>query len=224
MNPGFRQGRVATALAALLCLRARPTRARASRERRAAALAALLCLYAAGPAAAQTQMQATAELVVAAPTGAGHRDLSFGVVTMQPGLATIVQVPAAIAPISASVHSGEFRLNVSTTRGVTLEVGTPAALYSASGAAMAVSYSGTQYGAWCVNTGSGCSLTSFDPAGTASLRICRTTVGSGNCHPARTFPANSILHVFIGGALTVAPGQRAGVYTGTITLTITQVH
>jgi hypothetical protein len=169
------------------------------------------------------QVVAEADVPLASPTGGGVRNLAFGSITPQPGQAVTVDVPAAIAQQSASVHSAQFSLNVQTTTGITIEVGTPAALTQGA-ASIPLSFNSTDYGAYCVDAGAGCILTNFNPATTPQLRICRVAGGSGNCHPVHAFPANSLLSVYVGGLLTVPAGQRAGFYTGTITLTIVQVH
>jgi hypothetical protein len=186
-------------------------------------VAALVWLLAGlAPLCAQS-VTATAEVPVAAPSGGGARNLAFGEVVPQPGQTVVVSVPAAVAPITGTMHSGEFRLNLESVRGVTISVQPPPSLANAT-ASLAIDYNDLLYGAYCVDTGAGCALTSFNPATTDQLRICRQSGASGNCHPNQTFPLNSILSVFIGGGLAVPPTQRAGLYTGTVTLTIVQVH
>jgi hypothetical protein len=174
------------------------------------------------PAAAQP-VTIAADVPVSSPTGAGTRNLSFGVVQPQAGGSVLVSVPAAVAPVSATVHSGQFRFNVQNSRGVTFTLQTPPELVSGS-FTMPVNYNDTQFGGHCVDTGSGCTLTNFNPAASPQVRVCRQTLGNGNCHPVNTWAANSMLSVYVGGALSVPPGQRAGTYTGTVTLTIIQVH
>ncbi|HSJ25815.1 MAG TPA: DUF4402 domain-containing protein [Longimicrobiales bacterium] len=188
-----------------------------------AALVTCLGLAQAVPVAGQATVTAVAELPLASPTGAGSRNLSFGTIVPTSAGPVAVTVPAAVAPSSASVHSGEFRLDVGTLRGVSVTVDTPNELMSAA-ASMPVDYNGAEFGAWCVDADAGCTLTAFNPATTDELRVCWRTVGSGSCHPIQNFPPGSVLSIYIGGALHVAPVQRAGTYTGTITLSIVQVY
>lgn len=189
---------------------------------RAAAIALLLLSFA-GAAQAQQRVNATAMVAVASPTGAGTRNLAFGVVT--PGAAPVnVAVPAAAAPQSATVHSGEYRLNVGSSRGLSFNITTPTQLVSGA-SSMPVSFNGMQYGAWCVTAnGSACTPTAFNPATAANVNACKQTLGNGNCHPNRVFTSAEQLSVFIGGMLTVPAGARAGTYTATVTLNITQVY
>lgn len=184
----------------------------------------VLALAVAVPAAAQQQLSVSAVLPVQSPTGAGQRNLAFG--SIVPGAATVtVSVPAAAAPQSATVMSGEFRFGVATNRGMQFDLSLPAQLSAAGLTPLAVSYNGNQYGAWCVSGGGNtCTLTTFDPSSATSHRMCAQTLGNGNCHPTKTWAAGSQLSVFIGGLLTVPPGARPGTYTATITLTITQVY
>jgi hypothetical protein len=86
-----------------------------------------------------------------------------------------------------------------------------------------VDFSGTQYGGYCVSRTAICTLTSFNPAAGSNIRVCRT-VFFGSCNPITPYPGGSVMRVYIGGVLSVPPTARAGVYTGTVTLTIVQVH
>lgn len=188
-----------------------------------AARLALALIITAGPTAAQ-QMDIAASVPVTSPTGVGMRNLVFGAVTPMVGQVVDVDVVAAVAPVDATIQSGEFRYDVSGARGLDFIVTMPAALTNGISPPLAVASNGTQYGGYCVTPGAGsCTLTNFNPAG-AAIRVCQQTLGSGNCHPARTFPAATELGVYVGGRLSVPATARAGIYTGTITLTIVQVY
>jgi hypothetical protein len=183
-----------------------------------------LMLAAAPPLHAQQTVAVSAEVPVASPTGSGTRNLSFGTVMPLAGAGVTVDVPAAQAPQSASVHSGEFRFDVANTRGVEFTTSLPAQLDAGGGATLAFAANGAGYGGWCAMIGAAaCVLTNFNPTA-ASVRACRQVLGNGNCHPVQVWPASTTLAVYIGGAITVPPGQPAGTYSGTITLTIIQVY
>lgn len=188
-----------------------------------AAVIAVLLLVSATAVRAQQLVTASAVVPIASPTGAGTRNLSFGAI--MPGAAAVnVTVPAAAAAQSATVHSGGFRFNVGSTRGLSFNMTTPTQLVNGT-ASMPVSFSGAQFGAWCVTSnGSACTTTAFDPATAASVNVCAQTLGNGSCHPNRVFAASDQLSVYIGGLLTVPAGARAGTYTATVTLNITQVY
>lgn len=189
------------------------------------ALWPLLLSLLAVPASAQQQVTVSAEVPVASPTGSGVRNLTFGVIMPQPGQPVTTDVPAAVAPAGAGMQSAEFRFDVSGAGGMSFIV-TPPTELTAAGAAtgLALDSNGTQYGGWCVLPGSGsCTLTSFNPV-SASVRICRSYLGNGNCRPNSAFPGGTTVAVYVGGLLTVQPTQRSGLYTGTMTLTIVQVY
>jgi hypothetical protein len=196
-------------------------------ERQGARVAAALLgwlLLTVSTAAAQ-QLTATAELPVAAPTGMGTRDLAFGAITLQPGQTTMLSVPAAVAPMSGSAHSGAYRFNVGNTRGVTFSVAPPTELTAPDAAPLALSYNSDLYGAFCVSAGTACTtLTNFNPATTPQQTVCMQMLGNGSCHQNRFFATGTELAVYIGGLVAVPAAQRAGVYTGVVTLTILQVH
>jgi hypothetical protein len=189
---------------------------------RAILLAAAMLLTAV-PLCAQ-QVTLAAVVPVASPTGAGTRNLTFGIVMPVPGATQNVDVTAAVAPVSATVQSGEFRYNVASTRGLDFVMTVPAVLIGVGSPPLGVTFDGMQYGGYCVTTGGACTLTSFNPASAANTRVCAQVIGSGSCHPARVFPLGSELAIYIGGHLSVPPSTRAGVYTGTVTLTIVQVY
>lgn len=181
----------------------------------------LLLLCAALPAAAQ-QVNIAATVPVASPTGGGVRNLTFGVVTPAGGSTQIVDVPAAVAPQTALVQSGEFRFNVAGARGIDFTVTVPTELTSAGAPPLLISFNGNQYGGYCVTTAASCTLTNFNPSLGQVLRVCRTML-FGFCIPIGTWPSGNTLRVYVGGRLSVPPSARAGVYTGTVTMTIIQV-
>lgn len=190
--------------------------------RTGASLLAIVLILTGAPVAAQ-QIEIAASVPVRSPTGAGVRNLTFGVLTPISGTTQNVSVVAAVAPVSGTVQSGEFRYDVAGLRGVTFTVGVPAQLTASGAAPLAVDFSGTQYGGYCVSRTAICTLTSFNPAAGSNIRVCRF-VFFGSCNPFTPYPGGSVMRVYIGGVLSVPPTARAGVYTGTVTLTIVQVH
>jgi hypothetical protein len=182
---------------------------------------AILCH--AGQAAAQN-VGITATVELGSPTGSGVRDLSFGVITPAVAMPTLVDVPAAAAPVSGTVFAGEYRFSVSSTRGVDFALSLPAQLQAPGLTPLPLSFNGAQYGGWCVTAGAAvCTLTAFNPT-VGTVRVCNQTLGNGNCHPNRVFTAGSELAVYVGGLLTVPPLARAGTYSATVTLSIVQVY
>jgi len=192
---------------------------------RARILVAMAALLGSAPAVqAQQQLTIGAVIPIASPTGAGTRNLAFGVIT--PGAApVVVTVPAAAAAVGATVHAGEYRFDVSSSRGLSFTMTTPTQLTTVGLPPLAVSFNGTQYGAYCVTSGgSACTTTAFNPATATNVNVCFQRLGNGNCHPNKVYPIGSTLSVLVGGALTVPPGTPAATYTATVTLTITQVY
>ena len=184
---------------------------------------AVALLITASPLAAQ-QVNVAASVPVRSPTGAGVRNLAFGAVTPLIGQTVDVDVIAAAPPQSGSVYAGEFRYDVTGASGLDFSLSMPATLTSGSLPPLTLTSSGAQYGGWCVTSGgSSCVLTGFDPAG-ATVRVCQQTRPNLTCHPNRFFPPATELGVYVGGRLSVPSTARAGVYTGTVTLTIVQVY
>lgn len=190
--------------------------------RTGASLLAIGLLLAGAPLAAQ-QIEIAASVPVRSPTGAGVRNLTFGVLTPISGTTQNVSVVAAVAPVSGTVQSGEFRYDVAGLRGVTFTLGVPAQLTAFGAAPLTVDFNGAQYGAYCASETATCTLTSFSPAAGSNIQVCRSTILVW-CSPFTPYPGGSVLRVYIGGMLSVPPTARAGVYTGTVTLTIVQVH
>lgn len=182
---------------------------------------AVTLLFMSAPLPAQVMVAAV--VPVASPTGAGTRNLTFGVLTPISGTTQNVDVVAAVAPVSATVQSGEFRYDVAGTRGLDFNVSMPAQLTMSGATPLVVSSSGAQYGGYCVTAAASCTLTAFNPASGQNVRVCRSMFLIW-CNPfAGGYPGGSILRVYVGGRLTLPPTARAGVYTGTVTLTIVQV-
>lgn len=187
-----------------------------------ATLLSLMLLLQAVPASAQ-QVDVTASVPTRSPTGSGTRNLTFGVLTPIAGTTQAINVVAAPAPVSATVQSGEFRYDVAGLRGVTFNVTVPAQLTGPGATPLNVSFDGNQYGGYCVSTTAACTLTGFNPAGGQNVRVCRNTFFIW-CNPFTPYDGGSIMRVYVGGNLSVPPTARAGIYTGTLTLTIVQVH
>lgn len=174
------------------------------------------------PLAAQ-HVEVAANVPVRSPTGAGMRNLMYGVLTPVAGTTQTIDVPAAVAPVSGTVQAGEFSYDVGGLRGVVYNLTTPTQLTAAGATPLAVTSNGAQYGAYCITTTAACALTSFNPAGGGNVTVCRTTL-FGFCIPWQAWSGGTQMRVYVGGRLTVPPSARAGVYTGTITLTIVQVY
>lgn len=188
--------------------------------RAASFLFVLLC--AAAPVAAQ-HIDVTASVPVRSPTGAGTRNLTFGVLTPVTGSTQTIDVPAAVAPVSSTVQAGEFRYDVNGLRGVVYNITTPTQLTAPGADPLVVTSNGAQYGAYCITASAACSLTNFNPAAGGNITVCRTTL-FGFCIPLLSWPGGTQMRVYVGGRLTVPPTARAGVYTGTVTMTIVQVY
>lgn len=183
---------------------------------------ALLCFT--GPVFAQ-QVTVSASVPVTSPTGAGVRNLAFGAAAPLAGQTVEIDVPAAALPLGAGLHSGEFRYDVSSTRGLEFTLSLPGSLAGPGSALLPVTFAGNRYGGYCVTAGgSACTLTAFDPAAGATIRVCYQEVGGGSCHPGRVFPTGSELAVHVGGRLSIPSSALAGAYTATVTLTIVQVY
>lgn len=176
------------------------------------------------PLAAQA-VNVTANVPTRSPTGAGTRDLTFGVIMPVSGTVQTVDVPAAATPVSGTVQSGGFRYDVAALRGLDFSLSVPSVLTGSGTSSLNVSFAGVQYGSYCVAVGGGaCTPAGFDPSAATPVRVCFQTLGNGNCHQNRVFPAGSELSVYVGGRLTIPPTALAGVYTATVTLTVVQVH
>lgn len=179
----------------------------------------LLCMSL--PASAQVMVAAV--VPVASPAGSGTRNLTFGTVTPIPGTTQTIDVVADVAPVSGTVQSGEFSYNVAGTRGLDFSLSMPMQLTMPGATPLAVTSSGAQYGGYCVTATASCTLTSFNPGSGQNVRVCRSLLLIW-CNPfAGGYPGGSVLRVYVGGSLSVPPIAHAGVYVGTVTLTIVQV-
>jgi hypothetical protein len=193
---------------------------------RTVAVAIAAVVYATADARAQVTVDFSAEVPVASPTGGGVRNLAFGTIAITPGAAQVITVPAAVGAQSGSVFSGEFAFGVGSSHGLDFTLSLPTSLISTlGGVPLNISFNGTQFGGQCVVEGSsGCTLTTFNPAATPSVTVCKSYKGNGNCKTNTTWLPGSELHVFLGGAISVPPDQVAATYTATVTLQITQVY
>lgn len=182
----------------------------------------VLLLILGGPASAQ-QVDVAVTVPVRSPTGSGVRNLVFGEITPVAGATQVVDVPAAEAPVSATVQSGEFRYDLTAMRGITFNVSVPTQLTAPGADPLALVANGSQYGAYCVSRTATCAPTSFNPSSGQNITVCRTML-FGFCLPFMPYQTGTSIRVFVGGRLTVPATTRAGIYTGTVTLTIVQVY
>jgi len=185
-------------------------------------LVAVILLLLGGSAFAQ-QVDVAASVPVRSPTGSGVRNLTFGEVTPLAGTTQTIDVPAAAAPQSATIQSGEFRYDLTATRGISFNVTMPTQLTAPGADPLVMTANGSQYGAYCVSNTAACSLTSFNPSAGQTITVCRTMI-FGFCLPLLPYPNGTNIRVFVGGRITVPATARAGIYTGTATLTIVQVY
>jgi hypothetical protein len=136
-------------------------------------------------------------LVVCTPlraqTVTGVRALAFG--TLLPGVPDHVLRTDAVA-------SGRFNIRGTRNAQVQLQFLLPASMAGPAGATMPLSFGATDGG--FSPTQSVTNQTAFDPRAASLGRL----------------PGNGRASVFLGGTASPAPTQRAGAYTGTITLTV----
>ncbi|MDB4949791.1 MAG: hypothetical protein JWM27_2440 [Gemmatimonadetes bacterium] len=174
---------------------------------------ALACL--AAPAAGQAKPTATAGLNVAANIVApplnlnGTRDLQFG--------ALIPGTPGTVLPNAA--NAGEARgVGADQVHTLTFTFTLPTVLTGPAGATIPLSFNGN-YAATCeINNADVCDATSFqtwNPVTSPSHTDTPKNVGPGG-----TF-LYTRYSVYIGGRASPAAAQRAGTYTGSITVTVT---
>ena len=182
-----------------------------------------------GTPVASQQLQVTADIPAAAPTGSGVRDLAFGPISLI-GAQQTIDVVAQIAKGSQNQYSAEFASVVAGAAGIQVRIAAPSALPNTGNAAitMPVTYAGTTHGAHCWAQGTttcASTLAQFDPGGaTTDVTVCRTVLPSGNCKKNTIWGTGATVHLYIGGALTVAAGQPAGTYAGTITMTLLNTY
>src|SRR5690606_8579637 len=138
-------------------------------------LVAVILLLLGGSAFAQ-QVDVAASVPVRSPTGSGVRNLTFGEVTPLAGTTQTIDVPAAAAPQSATIQSGEFRYDLTATRGISFNVTMPTQLTAPGADPLVMTANGSQYGAYCVSNTAACSLTSFNPSAGQTITVCRTMI------------------------------------------------
>ncbi|HEX5633959.1 MAG TPA: DUF4402 domain-containing protein [Gemmatimonadales bacterium] len=161
---------------------------------RASALVAVLLGVAASAGHAQSANVTVRAQVGAAMTVTGARALSFGNVTA--GVASTIPVNG--------VTSGRFLVNGPGNTGIRLSFTLPGTLVNG-GSTLPI-------GAWTAcrnnnnNSTNGC--TAFTPSGAGTTA---TLHPSGN------------MNVFVGGTVTPAANQAGGLYTGTVTLTVSYI-
>lgn len=173
----------------------------------------LLCLAAwlaagAAPAAAQTgAVRATILVVEPTPNWFGTKSLAFG--TLAPGIAETV------GPLS--LQAGEARgIGADGYRSITLTLALPTRLTGPGGTTLALDFNGP-YAASCELSAAGvcdpASRETWNPAATPTRTDTPHNRGPGNRY---RLPG---LALYIGGRAVPSPSQRAGTYTGSITVT-----
>jgi hypothetical protein len=155
---------------------------------RVSAVVAAVLTLGALPAKAQTANITATATVLQAITVTGARTLDFG--TVFPGVAKAIAVAAGT--------SGRFDLTGSNSANVNVSFTLPGNLTSGANTLPIGSWTGCYFG---TNTVASC--TAFVPS--AALT-------------ATAFSATGTLFVWVGGTVTPAANQTAGVYNGTVTL------
>lgn len=181
--------------------------------------AAVLCLLLqAAPARAQApanddgSMPVSLTILFPPLVGLGVRPLEFGVI--MPGTGPVTVLPN-------TPRSGEWRLTgIRNRRSIDISFAFPAVLTSAAGRTMPISFNGN-YAATCeIDTpGNACDMTTYmtwNPVTTPSMRDLPE-----RAKPGRPKFTTTDYKVFIGGQVNPGPNPSAGVYTGTITVTVT---
>lgn len=176
---------------------------------------ALVALLSAAPVAASAQAAITTGLPVSADilfpplTGGGFRSLNFGVVV--PG-ATV-----SVAPRSA--QGAEFRIGgLLGRKSVDVTLTLPTVLTGPGGATIPLSFAGANAAACELNLLGICqtaSLVTWDPVVSPTTRIRPIKLGPGP----KVF-INDGLAIYLGGAVTPPPTQRAGRYTASATVVL----
>ncbi|MDQ3555879.1 MAG: hypothetical protein M3409_03755 [Gemmatimonadota bacterium] len=142
---------------------------------------------------------------------AGVRSLAFG--TLLPG--------APITPVlPASASAGEWRISgMKNRRSIDISLVLPAQLSSAEGATLPLSFDG-DYAALCeIDAAGRCD----QPSWVAWNPVATPTFGDKpyRARPGRPRYQYDEFSVYIGGEALPAVAQRAGVYTGTVGVTLT---
>lgn len=166
------------------------------------------------PAGAQSSVGASVQVLLTPTSGAGVRPLSFGNVPL--GSTTSRTIASAADSTATGVAHFNFT-GVNGNRDVQLTFNFPAFLtHSGSGATMPITFNGS-FGLHCFNRQSGVhACTLFNPApGGANPSVIVINP------PAP--PRNGIVRIYLGGAVTPGAGLSAGVYQGTISLTLARI-
>jgi hypothetical protein len=182
-------------------------------------LAAVLCLLMqAVPARAQApanddgSMPVSLTILFPPLVGVGVRPLEFGF--LMPGTGPVTVLPN-------TPRSGEWRLSgIRNRKSIDISFALPANLVSASGRTMPIDFNGS-FAATCeINTpGNACDMATYmtwNPVTTPSMRDLPE-----RARPGRPKFTTTDYKVFIGGRVNPAANTAAGVYTGTITITVT---
>lgn len=177
---------------------------------------AALCAAAPGRADAQTRasagsVQQYANVIWPPLTGTGVRPIQFG--TVIPGAGAVTVQPA-------DARGGEWRLTgVRSRKSLDITLTLPAALRSASGATMPISFNGNFAGICEINDATqACEAASFfayNPVTTPTFRDTPQRYRPGR--PRFTYDHYSI---YLGGTVTPSAVQPAGIYTGSVQITL----
>jgi hypothetical protein len=189
-------------------------------RRLALLLAAALCLLSqAAPARAQAPVNDDGRMPVSLTVlfpplvGIGVRPLQFGVI--MPGTGTVTVLPN-------TPRGGEWRLTgIRNRKSIDISFAFPTTLVSAAGRTMPIDFNGN-FAASCEIDAPGsnaCDMTTYqtwNPVTTPSVRDLPE-----RAKPGRPKFTTTDYKVFIGGRVNPGPNPSAGVYTGTITVTVT---
>ncbi|HET6232874.1 MAG TPA: DUF4402 domain-containing protein [Longimicrobiaceae bacterium] len=138
----------------------------------------------------------------------GVKGLNFG--TLTPG------IPVTVLP--TSVQAGEGRgTGADFVHSITTTLTLPTVLTGPGGATLPVSFNGNYAGSCEINNSNVCDVASrqtWNPVVTPTHTDTPFNTGPGNTY---RYPRYS---VYVGGRVTPAASQRAGVYTGTIGITV----
>lgn len=188
------------------------------RSRIRSALGALLLglatLVAAGDAYAQASIGGSIVVLLPPTTGAGIRPLDFGNVPL--GATVARTITSDVDSTAAGIGHFNFT-GLNGNRDVQLTFDFPASLtHLASGNSMPITFAGS-FGLHCFNRQSGahvCTLFNPSPGGADPSVLVITPPPP---------PRNGILRVYLGGSVTAPASLAAGVYQGTITLTMVRL-
>jgi hypothetical protein len=175
-----------------------------------------LCAGAAGHALAQTYegsrtVRTTVNVIWPPLTGTGVRPLQFG--QLVPGAGPVTVLPNAS-------RGGEWRLTgVANRKSLDITFGLPTALTGPGGATMPISFNGNFAAACEINDATQeCETASYftwNPVTTPTMRDTPQRY-----RPGRPRFNHDHYSLYIGGTVTPAATQRAGIYTGSVQITI----